>query len=76
MRKSEQMSYLIDRQRALRTQDIVAVLSVQLRQRHVRSRVVLSDNSLYHTLTRSETLVRHAARVVTSEGRKRGRALR
>ena len=48
------MPYLIDRQRALRDAEIVVVLSV--RQRGVRSRVVLRDNSLYQTLTRARTL--------------------
>ncbi len=50
------MAYLIDRQRALRLDDVVAVLKV--RQRRSRSRVILSDNSLYHTLTRPQTLIR------------------
>ena len=52
------MSYLIDRQRALRDTDIVAVLKVT--QRGVRSRVVLNDNSLYQTRTRPKTLRRQA----------------
>ncbi len=52
------MPYLIDRQRALRTKEVVAILPV--RQRRVRSRVILNDNSLYHTLTRPRTLVRYA----------------
>ncbi len=53
------MAYLIDRQRALRLDDVVAVLKV--RQRRSRSRVILSDNSLYHTLTRPQTLIRRAS---------------
>ena len=52
------MPYLIDRERALRASEIVAILSV--RQRRVRSRVVLRDNSLYQTLTRPGTLRRYA----------------
>ena len=52
------MGYLMDRQRALRDTDIVAVLKVA--QRGVRSRVVLKDNSLYQTLTRPQTLRRQA----------------
>ena len=52
------MTYIIDRQRALRLDDVVAVLAV--RQRRNRSRVILSDNSLYHTLTRPQTLIRRA----------------
>jgi hypothetical protein len=50
------MPYLIDRERALRTTELVAVLSV--RQRHVRSHVILVDNSLHRTATRPETFVR------------------
>ena len=53
------MPYLVDRQRALRTTDIVAI--VQGQQRRLRSRVVLRDNSLYQTLTRPKTLLRYAA---------------
>ncbi len=51
------MAYLIDRGRAVRMAEIVAILSV--RRRRVRSRVVMRDNSLYHTLTRPRTLVRY-----------------
>ncbi len=50
------MPYVIDRQRALLTEDIVAV--VASRQRRIRSRVVLKDNSLYQTLTRPATVIR------------------
>ena len=50
------MAYLIDRQRALRTSDVVAIVPV--RQRRLRSRVILRDNSLYHTLTRPKTFLR------------------
>ena len=52
------MAYLVDRQRALRSTDVVAVLSV--RQRRARSRVILKDNSLYDTLTRPGTLRRRS----------------
>ena len=51
------MPYLIDRQRALWLREVVAV--VGMRRRRVRSRVILRDNSLYHTLTRPGTLIRH-----------------
>jgi len=52
------MPYLIDRQRTLYTGDVVAVLKA--RQRRIRSRVIMRDNSLYQTLTRPQTLVRRA----------------
>ena len=52
------MAYLVDRQRGLYVPEIVAILSV--RQRKVRSRVIMKDNSLYHTLTRPQTLARHS----------------
>ena len=51
------MAYLVDRQRGLYLPDVVAIISV--RQRNVRSRVIMKDNSLYHTLTRPQTLARH-----------------
>ncbi len=51
------MGYVIDRERALVMSHIVAVLNV--RSRRVRTRVILTDNSLYHTLTRPKTLLRH-----------------
>ena len=50
------MPYLFDRQRALHERDIVAVIGI--RQRRVRSRVILWDNGFYHTLTRPRTLLR------------------
>lgn len=50
------MGYVIDRRRALYGDEIVAVVS--LRQRGVRSRVILRDNSLYQTLTRPKTLLK------------------
>jgi len=50
------MPFLIDRQRALWTQDIVAI--VKSRQRRIRSRVILRDNSLYHTLTRPQMFLK------------------
>ncbi len=52
------MGFLIDRQRGLWTRTIVAVLNVRLRR--IRSRLVLADNSLYHTLSTSRTLMRRA----------------
>jgi len=69
------MSYLVDRQHALSTEDVVAVLAV--RQRRVRSRVILRDNSLYHTLTRPSTIARCVTRaqalIETARARRRGR---
>ncbi len=50
------MGYLLDRTRALRVRNLVVVLAH--RARGVRSRVILRDNSLYHTLTRPKTLIR------------------
>lgn len=50
------MPYVIDRERAILSGEIVAVL--RLHRRRTRSRVVLKDNSLYHTLTRPKTFVR------------------
>lgn len=52
------MPYLIDRTRALRTTEVVAVLKTK--QPRVRSRIILQDNSLYQTLTRPKTLMRRA----------------
>ena len=52
------MSYLIDRTRALWDREVVAVLA--FRRGKTRSRAVLRDNSLYHTLTRPKTLARRA----------------
>ena len=51
------MPYLIDRHRGLLLKEIIAILSH--RERRVRSHVVLRDNSLYRTLTRTRTFVRH-----------------
>ncbi|MBI3321033.1 MAG: hypothetical protein HYZ91_02050 [Candidatus Omnitrophica bacterium] len=71
------MPYLIDRQRALFTGDVVAILAV--RQRRGRSRVILKDNSLYQTLTRPKTLARRLRAGLSAieragAGRPRGRA--
>ncbi len=52
------MPYLMDRQRAVRWADVVAVVAT--RQRRIRSRLILRDNSLYPTLTRPTTLLRYA----------------
>ncbi len=54
------MPYLVDRQRALLTEDIVAI--IKRPERRLRSRVILTDNSLYQTLTRPATLMRDASR--------------
>ena len=58
------MPYLVDRQRALRIEEIVAILNVH--ERRVRSRAILTDSSLYRTLTRTQTLMRHASEAFTS----------
>ena len=50
------MGYLIDRHEAFRETELVAIIS--LRRRGVRSRLLLRDGSLRHTLTRPGTLVR------------------
>ena len=50
------MPYVIDRDRAWRTTDLVVVTAVH--QRNARSRAVFKDNSLSHTLTRPVTLIR------------------
>ena len=60
------MPYLVDRERALRIEDVVAELSV--RHRRVRSRATLRDNSLYHTLTRTQTIVRRSNEGVRGQG--------
>ena len=51
---------MIDRQRALRLSNIVVIHPV--RKGRSRSQVLLRDNSLYWTLTRSRTFLRAAAR--------------
>ena len=70
------MAYLVDRSRALYLPEIVAILSVRLRK--VRSRVVMKDNSLYHTLTRPSTILRcahcAAALIETARARRRRQA--
>ena len=50
------MPYLIERQRALRVQEVVVILTGQ--QRRFRSHLILKDNSLVRTLTRPRTLIR------------------
>ncbi len=52
------MPYLMDRQRAVRWADVVAVVAT--RRRRIRSRLILRDSSLYQTLTRPSTLLRYA----------------
>ena len=49
------MPYLIDRHRALRTTELVAM--VRGRQRRVRSQLIFRDNSIYNTLTRPTTML-------------------
>ena len=63
------MAYLIDRGRALYLPDVVAITSVRLRK--VRSRVIMKDNSLYHTLTRPQTMARHGMELLRTGLRRR-----
>jgi hypothetical protein len=71
------MAYIIDRRRALFSDDIVAIVSV--RQRRVRSLAILKDKSLCHSLTRTRTLMRcmgkHPPAIVTI-GSRRSRTTR
>jgi len=53
------MSYVIDRKQAFRDGELVAILRV--RQRGVRSRLLLRDGSVYQTLTRPRTLRRYVS---------------
>ena len=48
------MGYVVDRAGAVRGAQVVAVFSV--RQRGVRSRLLLRDGSLFHTPTRSRPM--------------------
>jgi len=52
------MPYLIERTRALLDERIVAAL--RIRKRGMRTQLVLTDNSLYHTRTRTGTLMHRA----------------
>ena len=52
------MPYLIDRQRVLWMNEVLGV--VRATQRRFKSRVILTDNSLYQTLTKPATLMRYA----------------
>ena len=52
------MGYLIERTRALWSKEIVAAIGIQ--RRRIRTRIILRDNSLYHTLTRTHTLLKSA----------------
>ena len=66
------MPYLIDRQRALRAEDIVAIVAGT--RRGERSRVTLRDNGLHRTASRSRTLVeagRHYPEMVARLGGRR-----
>ena len=64
------MPYVVDRQRALRLDDIVAIINV--RERRTRSHVIQRDNSLYRTLTQPQTLLRRAGQPLTASIRHRG----
>lgn len=50
------MRYLIDRQQAFRDVELVAILNI--RQRQVRSRVLLRDGSAVSSMTRPRTFRR------------------
>ena len=63
--------YLVDRNRAIRATDIVAI--VHARHQGVRSRIVLGDNSLHHARTRVQTLSRRAQAPVKSAIRVRAK---
>ena len=63
------MAYLVDRQRGLYLPDVVAIVSV--RQRKIRSRVIMKDNSLYHTLTRPRTLAQQSQQALRTGTRRR-----
>ena len=58
------MPYVVDRQHGLFLEDVVVILNV--RERRVRSRVIMKDNGLYRTLTRTQTLVRRASEASVS----------
>ena len=61
------MAYLVDRERALRLRDVVAI--VKSAQPRLRTRVVLRDNSLHQTRTRAQTLVRYSRNPTAALGR-------
>ncbi|MBI4597176.1 MAG: hypothetical protein HY737_02080 [Candidatus Omnitrophica bacterium] len=61
------MPYLIDRGRAVRTTELVAV--VRGRQRRIRSQLIFRDNSIYNTLTRPGTLRAVVEQTGTTAGR-------
>ena len=68
------MPYLIDRQLAWWTGDLVAVVTSA--RRGERSRVTLRDNSLHRTASRSKTLIetgrRYPEAIVRLAGRSQG----
>ena len=53
------MGYIVDRDAAIRSSDLVAALD--LRARGARSRLLLADGSQRDTLTRSKTLLKKLA---------------
>ena len=57
------MAYWIDRTRAVWGRDLVVALNV--RQRGMRTRALLSDGSLYDTRTRPQTFVRAVVAGIT-----------
>ena len=65
------MPYLVDRQRALRTEDIVAIVTGA--RRGERSRVTLLDNSLHRTASRPSALVKASRRYPEAVARLGGR---
>ena len=60
------MAYVVDRSRALRLSDIVAIVTGP--RRPLRTRIVLRDNSWHQTLTRPRTLMRYSREFTTTGG--------
>jgi hypothetical protein len=65
------MPYLIDRERALRATEIIAIVAVS--RRGERSRATLRDNSLHRSASRVKTLVEAARTYLEmNDGRSQG----
>ena len=58
------MAYLIDRTRAIRTTELIAI--VRGHQRRVRSQMIFRNNSIYNSLTRPLSVVRVIAEATAS----------
>ncbi|PIQ84814.1 MAG: hypothetical protein COV75_00170 [Candidatus Omnitrophica bacterium CG11_big_fil_rev_8_21_14_0_20_63_9] len=61
------MAYLIDRDRAIWSRELVVI--VPGRQRGIRSRAILRDNSQHQTRTRPRTLARYLRAATALRGR-------